>query len=368
MVLCLHCGLADPDCSVQEREAARSSRISSGSDTIPPVQFPLAAWPPKRCAGSGTRYPVLCNGPFLQRAKVGWAIAGRILVESRASVFMEADAKSSVFSVRMRGRERMPVDNKLYDRIADTWWNERGFLHVLKALNPARFGYMRNVLLNELHADPKGKRVLDVGCGGGILAEEFAQLGCEVTGIDPSEASLEAARAHAKDMGYTIDYRAGSGEALPFDAATFDWVYCCDVLEHVDDLDRVTAEIARVLKPGGVFLYDTINRTIQSKLIMIKLFQEWSWFSFMPPNVHDWSKFIKPEELLACLARHGLVSRGYTGLSSSTNPLKIIQALRARKRGRLSYLEVGRRIHVEQSKDTSVLYIGYAIKLQSGAD
>ena len=224
----------------------------------------------------------------------------------------------------------MPVDNELYNRIADTWWDEHGFLHVLKALNPARFGYMRNVLLNELRADPAGKRVLDVGCGGGILAEEFARLGCAVTGIDPSEASLDAARAHAKHMGYTIDYRVGSGEALPFEAATFDWVYCCDVLEHVNDLDRVTAEIARVLIPSGVFLYDTINRTIQSKLIMIKLLQEWSWSSLMPPNLHDWSMFIKPEELLACLARNGLASRGYTGLAPSANPFRIIQVLRAR--------------------------------------
>jgi 2-polyprenyl-6-hydroxyphenyl methylase/3-demethylubiquinone-9 3-methyltransferase len=256
----------------------------------------------------------------------------------------------------------MPVDNQLYDAMADSWWDESGFLHVLRGLNPARFGYMRRVLLEELKIDPRGRKTLDVGGGGGLLAEEFARLGCEVTGIDPSAKSLEAARSHAKAAGLDIEYRQASGENIPFPDGTFDIVYCCDVLEHVQDLRKVIAEISRVLEPGGVFLYDTINRTFKSKLVMIKLFQEWDWTSLMPPDLHDWRMFIKPGELISVMAENGLESRGLTGLAPSANPLRAIRILRARKQGAISYLEAARRLDLRESRDKSVLYAGYARK------
>lgn len=256
----------------------------------------------------------------------------------------------------------MPVDNQLYDTMADSWWDETGLLHILRGINPARFGYMRRVLVDELRIDVRGKKTLDVGCGGGILAEEFARLGCAVTGIDPSEKSLVAARSHAQAAGLSIDYRQASGERIPFADATFDLTYCCDVLEHVRDLNQVIAEISRVLKPGGIFLYDTINRTLKSKLIMIKLYQEWSWTSIMPPNLHDWRMFIKPAELIALMAEHGLENQGQTGLAPAASPISSIRALRARKRGEISALEATRRLKLGESRDKSVLYIGYAIK------
>ncbi len=256
----------------------------------------------------------------------------------------------------------MPVDNELYDRLAATWWDPQGFLHVLCALNPARFGYMRRVLLEELHLTPAGRRALDVGCGGGLLAEEFARLGFAVTGVDPSARSLEAARAHAAKTGLGIEYRQASGEALPFADGTFDVVYCCDVLEHVGDLARVIAESARVLRAGGTYLYDTINRTPQSKLIVIKLFQEWAWTSFMPPHLHDWRMFIRPGELTRLLEQQGLRPAPVRGLKPRANPVAILRALRARKAGRLSYREAAERIDLGESADTSVLYLGYARK------
>src|SRR5438876_42708 len=135
----------------------------------------------------------------------------------------------------------MPVDNQLYDRLAAEWWDERGFLHALAALNPARFGYMRRVLTEDLHLEPTGLQVLDVGCGGGLLAEEFARLGCAVSGVDPSAESLSVARTHATAEGLQIRYESGSGESLPFPSDTFDVVYCCDVLEHVNDVGQVIA-------------------------------------------------------------------------------------------------------------------------------
>ncbi len=260
----------------------------------------------------------------------------------------------------------MPVDNQLYDAMADSWWDESGLLHILRGLNPARFGYMRRVLVDKLRIDPQGKETLDVGCGGGLLAEEFARLGCRVTGIDPSEKSLEAARSHARAAGLAIEYRQATGERIPFPDATFDIVYCCDVLEHVRDLRQVIAEISRVLEAGGIFLYDTINRTFKSKLVMIKLFQEWAWTCFMPPNLHDWRMFIKPDELVSLMAVNGLKNHGLTGLRPAANPLSALRTLRARKRGEISYLEAARRLELRESRDKSILYIGYASKATTG--
>jgi 2-polyprenyl-6-hydroxyphenyl methylase / 3-demethylubiquinone-9 3-methyltransferase len=199
----------------------------------------------------------------------------------------------------------MPVDNAVYDRMADSWWDERGFLHALAALNPARFGYMRRVLIEELQLAPVGLRVLDIGCGGGLLAEEFAQLGCAVVGVDPSEESLAVARMHAAGQGLAIGYHCATGEALPFADESFDIAYCCDVLEHVTDLPQVIAETARVLRPGGTYFYDTIDRTFQSRLIVIKLLQEWRWTALMPPRLHDWRMFVQPAELRREVVRHG---------------------------------------------------------------
>jgi 2-polyprenyl-6-hydroxyphenyl methylase/3-demethylubiquinone-9 3-methyltransferase len=257
----------------------------------------------------------------------------------------------------------MAIDNTIYDRLAQTWWDEGGFLFTLAALNPARFGYMRRVLLEELRLTPAGLRVLDVGCGGGLLAEEFARLGFAVTGVDPSNQSLAVARSHAASRQLRIIYQRAVGEALPFAGASFDIVYCCDVLEHVADLERVIAESARVLRPGGVYLYDTINRTLASRLTVIFLLQELSWTSLMPRGLHDWTMFIRPEELRELLERHGLMPRGLVGLKARGKPFEIIAALRARKRGSLSYRETMARMKIEESPDTSVQYIGYALKV-----
>lgn len=257
----------------------------------------------------------------------------------------------------------MPVDNTLYDRPGDLWWDERemfSFLHT--ALNPGRFGYFRRVLLGALGLDPRGLRALDIGCGGGLLAEEFARLGCRVTGVDPSEASLETARRHAARSGLDIAYRVGAGEALPCADAAFDIAYCCDVLEHVADLDRVIAETARILKPGGVYLFDTINRTPLSKLVVIKIFQDWPATSMVPPRLHDWDMFITPAELREALRRHGLRPQETVGLRPAGNPLALLDAVRRYRRGELSYGEVGRRVRLRPSRDTSIMYMGYAIR------
>jgi len=265
----------------------------------------------------------------------------------------------------------MPVDNTIYDRLSHSWWDEDALPAVLRTgANPARFGYMKRVLAQQLGIDPVGLEILDVGCGGGLLAEEFAALGARVTGVDPSAGSLEAARAHARATGFEIRYQHGVGEQLPLPDASFDAVYCCDVLEHVDDVGRTVREIARVLRPGGVFLYDTINRTRRSRLLVIKLSQDWAATRWAEPNTHDWRCFIRPPELERELAAAGLDVRDRVGLAPP-NPFAAVRAMRDRARGAITYAELGRRLHLRETRDTSALYAGYAVKRpadSAGAD
>jgi len=192
------------------------------------------------------------------------------------------------------------VDNGVYDRLGGSWWDETSLLNVLHgSVTPGRFAYFRDVLARQFGAGAAGLRVLDIGCGGGFLAEEFAALGCRVTGVDPSPASINAARAHGAGRGLLIDYRVGVGEELPVPDAAFGVACCCDVLEHVSDVDRVISETARVLEPGGLYLFDTINRTRTSKLLAIKAAQQWRLTRLTDVAFHDWDMFITPAELAA---------------------------------------------------------------------
>src|SRR5439155_26744182 len=208
----------------------------------------------------------------------------------RHSVPEECDEIGVVHRViaTMPMSDGMPVDNTIYDRPGDQWWSDDAPLSAIRtALNPGRLEYLSRVLASS-GIDPRGANALDVGCGGGLLAEELARLGLRVTGVDPSVPSLEVARAHAAHAGLEIAYLPGFGEALPLLDSSFDLAVCCDVLEHVDDVDRVVAEIGRVLRPGGLFVYDTINRTIASRLVVVNLLQDWRWTRIMPPNLHSW--------------------------------------------------------------------------------
>ncbi len=243
-----------------------------------------------------------------------------------------------------------------------SWWAEDAAFDISSlryCMNPVRYGYFRRKL-QELNLS--GKTVLDVGCGGGFLAEEFARDGFTVTGIDPAARSLEAARQHAADNNLAIDYQVGKGEALPFPDASFDVVACCDVLEHVDDLSLVIREVARTLKPGGVFCFDTVNRTWLSKLVVIKISQDWGFTSWTQPNVHVWEKFIKPAELIAVMNRGNLTNQELRGIASRRNPLALLRSLRALKKGRMSNQEIAAAFALCESEDLKVSYMGYAIK------
>ena len=255
-----------------------------------------------------------------------------------------------------------PIDNAVFDLLADEWWEEEAFLHTLRSIvNPWRVPFFRRKLA-ELGVDPQGLRALDVGCGGGLLTEEFEAMGFAVTGIDPSIGSLAVAWDHAAARGLRIDYGAAVGERLPFRDGTFDVVYCCDVLEHVADWQAVVGESARVLRRGGAFLFETLNRTRKSRLIAIRAAQQWRCTRLFPPNFHRWEMFITPEELRHALARHGLLHLETVGGKPRLGLLRSYLLLRRLKKGRISQAEFGRRLHLQESRDLSVSYAGCAVK------
>jgi 2-polyprenyl-6-hydroxyphenyl methylase/3-demethylubiquinone-9 3-methyltransferase len=260
----------------------------------------------------------------------------------------------------------MSINNEIYSLQANGWWDENHFLYLLKTgMNPPRFRYFYEALTQQLGLTPANLSVLDVGCGGGILSEEFAKVGCRVTGIDPSAPSLETARKHAAIEGQTIDYRQASGENIPFEANSFDVVICCDVLEHVDDLERTIQEVSRVIKPGGMFCYDTINRTEESRKANIFAAQDFALTSFFPPDTHVWEKFITPEELFQILERHGFENRDMTGLNSSLPDLQVAGLLIQRKLGLLSFAELGRRLKFQTGGGMEASYLGWAVRKKS---
>ncbi len=201
----------------------------------------------------------------------------------------------------------MRNDLTIYDDVAKQWWSDEiRWVRTLKNLVPGRLGWMDR----QIHWS--GKKVLDVGCAGGFMSEAIFDRGATVTGIDPAEEAIDAARAHADQTGRSITYNVGVGEALPYEDQSFDAVVCVDVLEHVADLPQVIREIHRVLVPGGLFLFDTINRNPVARLATITVAED--ILRLLPKGTHDPAMFIKPKELRSIFAEVGLKSGPFTGL------------------------------------------------------
>ena len=201
----------------------------------------------------------------------------------------------------------MRNDLTIYDAVADRWWSDDiRWVRTLKNLVPGRLSWF------DRQIDWAGLEVLDLGCAGGFMAEALAARGAKVTGIDPASEAIEVARAHAHAGGLKIAYDVGVGEALPYAAGSFDAIVCVDVLEHVSDLTQVLAEVARVLRPGGLFLFDTINRNPLARLATITVAED--ILRLLPRGTHDPALFITPRELRAGLINAGLVPGPFTGL------------------------------------------------------
>ena len=199
-------------------------------------------------------------------------------------------------------------DLTIYDTLAESWWQAGSPLHLLARMNPARFAYFDPIVQHW-----QGRRVLDVGCGGGLAAAWLVQRGATVVGMDLSRASLHVASRHTHGHGHPeAVFMCGRAEALPCADASFDVVWCTDVLEHLPDLPAAITQIARVLKPGGLFLYDTINRSWLSRLLVIGF---WEYLAGLAPRgTHDWRLFITPQELCRLLIQHSIQPGALCGM------------------------------------------------------
>lgn len=197
-----------------------------------------------------------------------------------------------------------------FSRLAGQWWDPHGPWATLHRFNPVRLGYIRDRVAAHFGCDParldslRGLRILDIGCGGGVLSEPLARLGASVTGVDPVESNIAVAAHHAAQYGLDIDYRATTAEALAEAGETFDVVLAMEVIEHVADVNLFIKVAAALVKPGGLIFVATLNRTMKSFALAIvgaEYILRW-----IPRGTHQWDKFITPDELEIALARSGL--------------------------------------------------------------
>ena len=210
--------------------------------------------------------------------------------------------------------DQKEIDN--FAAMSAHWWDERGPMAPLHAFAPVRIDYILDSV-RRLGTSENGRldglRILDIGCGGGILAEPMARLGGQVTGIDATPEAIEAARVHAEAAGLEIDYRCITAEALAETGATFDLIYASEVIEHVTDRRLFAASIAGMLAPGGTVVITTINRTLAS-LALAKVALEYI-FRVVPAGTHDPARFVKPAELRAEFADAGIMLDDMTGFA-----------------------------------------------------
>jgi len=210
-----------------------------------------------------------------------------------------------------------------FSALAAEWWNPHGKFGVLHKFNPVRLQFIRDQTIAHFKRDPKGLtpftglRLLDIGCGGGLLSEPMARLGFAVLGADASEKNIMTASTHAAENDLTIDYRATTAEDLAAQDERFDVILNMEVIEHVADLNLFLKSCAAMLKPGGLMFVATINRT--AKAFALAIVGAEYILGWLPRGTHDWNKFIKPTELDTALARSGLNGRNETGVMF--NPL-----------------------------------------------
>jgi 2-polyprenyl-6-hydroxyphenyl methylase / 3-demethylubiquinone-9 3-methyltransferase len=205
-----------------------------------------------------------------------------------------------------------------FSRLAAEWWDPHGKFAVLHKFNPVRLAYIRDHATARFARDPhgprslEGLRLLDIGCGGGLLAEPMARLGADVVAIDPSATNISTARVHAEETGLAIDYRATTAEELAAGGETFDVVLNMEVIEHVIDPAAFVAVCGGLLEPGGIMFVATLNRTLKSFAFAI-IGAEYV-LGWLPRGTHHWEKFITPEELNRYLDAAGLKPADITGV------------------------------------------------------
>ncbi len=214
-----------------------------------------------------------------------------------------------------------PEEVARFTAIAEEWWDPKGKFRPLHKFNPTRLTFIRDQLCSHFGGDPladkplKGLKILDIGCGGGLVSEPMARMGAEMTSIDAGEQNVQVAAIHAEKSGLEIGYRHILPEDLVKEGAQFDVVLNMEVVEHVPDLEAFLTACCALVKPGGAMIGATLNRTLKS-LAMAKIGAEYV-LRWLPPGTHDWNKFLKPSEFASGLRPHGLTVQTLKGMTYS---------------------------------------------------
>lgn len=216
---------------------------------------------------------------------------------------------------------RTTIDQAEVDRfsaMAAEWWDPTGKFRPLHKFNPIRLTYIRDMVCGQFGRDPRahrpleGLRILDIGCGGGLLSEPMARMGADVLGADASEKNIGIAKAHAAGSGVPVDYRAVTAEALAEAGESFDVVLNMEVVEHVSDVDFFLTTCASMVRPGGMTFVATINRTMKAAALAI--FAAENVLRWLPRGTHQYEKLVRPEEIEKPLNASGLTVTDRTGV------------------------------------------------------
>jgi len=214
-----------------------------------------------------------------------------------------------------------PAEIAQFDKVAAHWWDLKGPYGALHALNPARIGYLRDQicfhfgLSTDVKRPLEGLRILDIGCGGGLVSEPLRRLGADVTGVDASSENIGIARNHAQSVGLDIDYRAASASELIGVEEPYDVVVALEVVEHVADLEAFLKDCRALTKDTGGFGFSTLNKTLAS-LLLAKIGAEYI-ANIVPKGTHDWRKFLRPKKLKSMLSDAGFRPEDVKGLAPS---------------------------------------------------
>ncbi len=212
-----------------------------------------------------------------------------------------------------------PKEIEKFTAMADEWWDEAGKFKPLHQFNPIRISYIRRKIIEHFALDAKAIKVfsdlkiLDIGCGGGLISEPFARMGANVTAIDAGEKNIAIAKIHAEKSGLKIDYLATSAEELVETGEKFDVVFALEIIEHVADVEAFVKSCAALVKPSGLVFIATLNRTLKS-LALAKIAAEYI-LRWLPIGTHDWKKFLKPSEINSYANKNGLELKELEGFS-----------------------------------------------------
>ena len=205
-----------------------------------------------------------------------------------------------------------------FTAMAEEWWDPKGKFKPLHKFNPVRLAYIRDQLIAHFGRDGsvmrplEGLRIVDIGCGGGLLCEPLTRLGATVTGVDAAERNIAIAKIHAEKSGLSIDYRATTSEALVAAGETYDVVLNMEVVEHVDNVPLYMKSCADLVAPGGLMFTATLNRTARAfALAVVGAEYVLGW---LPKGTHDWKKFLTPDEVRSLITRNGLKVTGEKGV------------------------------------------------------